>query len=114
MERVPISDLRAVDSFGNTLDAISVDSQIQLEADLTNNQDKAQEFAYLVQIQNESDVTVSLNWITGSLSAGQLLSPASSWTPTEAGTYDVTAFAWESIENPTALSPTATIAITVN
>ena len=114
LERAPISDLRAVDSFGNTLDVISVDSQIQLEADLTNNQDKAQEFAYLVQIQNESGVTVSLNWITGSLTEGQSLSPASSWTPTEAGTYEVTAFVWESIENPTALSPTSTITITVN
>ena len=114
LERAPISDLRAVDSFGNTLDVVSVDSQIQLAADLTNNQDKTQEFAYLIQIQNESGVTVSLNWITGSLTEGQSLSPASSWTPTEAGTYDVTAFVWESIENPTALSPTATIAITVN
>ena len=114
LERAPISDLRAVDSFGNTLDVISVDSQIQLAADLTNNQDKSQEFAYLIQIQNESGVTVSLNWITGSLTAGQSLSPASSWTPTEAGTYEVTAFVWESIENPTALSPTSTIAITVN
>ena len=33
LERAPISDLRAVDSFGNTLDVISVDSQIQLAAD---------------------------------------------------------------------------------
>ena len=46
--------------------------------------------------------------------AGQSLNAASSWTPTEAGTYEVTAFAWESIENPTTLSPTATIVITVN
>ena len=114
LERAPISDLRAVDSFGNTLDVISVDSQIQLAADVTNNQDKAQEFAYLIQIQNESGVTVSLDWIAGSLTEGQSLSPASSWTPTEAGTYEVTAFVWESIENPTALSPTSTITITVN
>ena len=114
LERVPISDLRAVDSFGSTLDTISVDSQIQLAADLTNGQDKSQDFAYLIQIQDGNGVTVSLNWITGSLSAGQSLSPATSWTPDEAGTYEVTAFAWESIENPTALSPTSTITITVN
>ena len=114
LERAPISDLRAVDSFGNTLDVISVDSQIQLAADLTNNQDKEQKFAYLIQIQNESGVTVSLDWIAGSLTEGQSLSPASSWTPDEAGTYEVTAFVWESIENPTALSPTSTITITVN
>ena len=114
LERVPISDLRAVDSFGSTLDTISVDSQIQLAADLTNGQDKSQDFAYLIQIQDENGVTVSLDWIAGSLTEGQSLSPATSWTPTEAGTYEVTAFAWESIENPTALSPTSTITITVN
>ena len=114
LERAPISDLRAVDSFGNTLDAISVDGQIQLESDLTNNQDKAQDFAYLIQIRNENGVTVSLNWISGSLSAGQSFSPATSWTPDEAGTYEVTAFVWESIKNPTALSPTAMIAITLD
>ena len=114
LERAPISDLRAVDSFGNTLDTISVDSQIQLAADLTNGQDKAQDFAYLIQIRDENGVTVSLNWINGSLSAGQSLSPATSWIPTDAGTYEVTAFVWESIENPTARSPTAMIAITVD
>ncbi len=114
LERAPISDLRAVDSFGNTLDTVSVDTQIQLESDVTNGQDKAQEFAYLIQVQDENGVTVSLDWIKGSLTAEQSLSPAVSWTPDEAGTYDVTAFVWESIDNPTALSPTATIAITVN
>ena len=114
LERVPLSDLRAVDSFGNTLDVISVDSQIQLAADMTNNQDKEQKFAYLIQIQDENGVTVSLDWIAGSLTEGQSLSSASSWTPDEAGTYEVTAFVWESIENPTALSPTSTITITVN
>ena len=114
LERAPITDLRAVDSFGSTLDTISVDSQIQLASDITNSQDKGQDFAYLIQIQDENGVTVSLNWITGTLAPGQSLSPAVSWTPADAGTYDVTAFVWESIENPTALSPTATIAITVN
>ena len=114
LQRAPIADLRAVDSFGNTLDVISVDSQIQLTADLTNGQDKEQDFAYLIQIHDENGVTVSLNWITGTLAPGQSFSPAASWTPTEAGTYKVTAFVWESIENPTALSPTASLSLTVN
>ena len=51
--------------------------------------------------------------ITGSLAEEQSLGTAVSWTPTEAGTYDVTAFVWESVENPTALSPTSTMAIVV-
>ena len=114
LERVPISDLRIVDSFSNALDTITVNSQIQLAADLTNGQDKLQDFAYLVQIQNSNGVTVSLNWILGSLTAGQSLSPAVSWTPENSGSYEVTAFVWESLQQPSALSPTSTITIVVN
>ena len=58
-------------------------------------------------------VLVSLAWITGSLSAGQSFSPALSWIPTQAGTYIATAFVWESVDNPTALSPPVSITVTV-
>ena len=112
LERVSVSGLRAVDSLGNTLEAVPVGTQIQIAADLTGL-DGSQDFAYLVQIQDEGGVTVSLGWITGSLAEEQSLGTAVSWTPTEAGTYDVTAFVWESVENPTALSPTSTMAIVV-
>ena len=86
-------------------DHISVDQQIQIVADLTNSQDKIQSFAYLVQIQDEDNVTVSLAWLTGSLSPKQMLSPALSWIPENPGTYTATIFVWESIDNPEALSP---------
>ncbi|WP_268541911.1 hypothetical protein [Candidatus Nitrosotenuis cloacae] len=114
LERAPASNARVVDAFGNTLDDVSVDQQVQITADLTNGQDREQPFAYLVQIQNEDGVTVSLAWITGSLSAGQSFSPALSWIPTEAGTYTATVFVWESVDNPTALSPPVSVDITVS
>lgn len=86
---------------------------MQITADLANGQDREQAFAYLVQIQDGNGVTVSLAWITGSLSAGQSFSPALSWIPTDAGTYTATAFVWESVDNPTALSPPVTTTIIV-
>jgi hypothetical protein len=113
LERAPASNARVVDAFGNTLDSVSVDQQVQITADLTNGQDREQPFAYLVQIQDENGVTVSLAWITGSLSAGQSFSPALSWIPTSAGTYTATVFVWESVDNPTALSPTVSVDIDV-
>ena len=91
---------------------VLVDHQIQITADLTNNQKKEQPFAYLVQIQNEGGVTISLSWITGSLSPGQSMTPSQSWTPTEIGRYSAQIFVWESIDNPDALS--ASLAITIN
>jgi len=114
LERAPASNARVVDAFGNTLDEVSVDQQVQITADLTNGQDREQPFAYLVQIQDENGVTVSLAWITGSLSAGQSFSPALSWIATAPGTYTATVFVWESVDNPTALSPPVSVDITVS
>ena len=90
-----------------------VDTQVQITADLTNNQDRAQSFAYLVQIQDESEVTVSLSWITGLLEPGQFMSPSQSWTPTSLGKYTAQIFVWESVDNPDALSVPLTVKINV-
>ena len=114
LERAPATSLRIVNTFGNSIDAVSIDQQVQITADLSNGQDRDQDFAYLIQIQNSEGVTVSLSWIAGSLSPGQSFSPSASWTPTSVGTYTVTAFVWESIDNPTALSPPLTIDVSVN
>ena len=114
LERAPATNLRIVDAFGSSIDAVSIDQQVQITADLSNGQDRDQDFAYLIQIQNSEGVTVSLSWIAGSLSPGQSFSPSASWTPTSVGTYTVTAFVWESIDNPTALSPPLTIDVSVN
>jgi hypothetical protein len=100
LERAPAANLRTVDAFGNSLNSVSVDQQVQVSADLANGQDREQSFAYLVQIQDGDGVTVSLAWITGSLSSGQSFSPALSWIPTEGGSYTATAFVWESVDNP--------------
>ena len=113
LERAPASNLRVVDSFGNSLDTVSVDQQVQITADLMNGQDRDQAFAYLVQVQDANGVVVSLAWITGSMSAEQSFSPAESWTPSTPGMYTATAFVWESLDNPTALSPPVTLDITV-
>lgn len=114
LERAPASNPRVVDSFGNAITgAVKVGQQIQLTADLANGQDRDQPFAYIVQIQDGNGVTVSLSWITGTLTAGQSLNPAQSWTPQNAGTYTAQIFVWQSIDNPNALSPPLTTTINV-
>jgi hypothetical protein len=83
---------------------IQVDNQVMIVADLSNGQDRDQKFAYIVQIHNENDIVVSLSWLTGNLSPYQTFSPAQSWIPTQAGTYTVQIFVWESVDSPTPLS----------
>jgi len=85
-------------------DKVTVGRQVMIMADLSNAQDRDQKFAYIVQIQDENGVVISLSWITGSLTPGQSFSPALSWTPIFAGTHTIQIFVWESVNNPDALS----------
>ena len=84
---------------------ITVGNQIMITADVSNNQDTQQSFAYLTQVKNEHQVVISLSWLTGSLSPRQSLSPAQSWTATESGLYTIEVFVWKGIDAPEALSP---------
>ena len=91
-----------------------VDEQIMIMADISNNQDTQQTFAYITQVRNDDNVVISLSWLTGSLSPRQSFSPAQSWIPTEPGTYHIQVYVWESIDNPSALSPPLSMTINVS
>ena len=91
----------------------NVNKQVQITSDVTNGQDRTQPFAYLVQIQNQEGVVVSLSWLSGSLDAGQSLNPSQSWTPVLPGTYTAQIFVWAGINNPDALSTPLKMMITV-
>lgn len=90
-----------------------VGKQVQITTDVTNGQDRSQPFAYIVQIQNQDGVVYSLSWITGTLDAGQSLSPSQSWMPTTTGTYTAQIFVWASVNDPDALSPPLSMKIIV-
>ena len=91
-----------------------VDEQIMIMADISNNQDTQQNFAYITQVRNDDNVVISLSWLTGSLSPRQSFSPAQSWIPTESGTYHIQVYVWESIDNPSALSPPLSMIVNVS
>ena len=113
MERAPVSNPKVVDSFGNSVSQIRVDQQIQVSANIFNNNIVDQPFTYLVQISDSSNAVHSLSWITGTMSKGQLLSPSVSWIPDAPGQYTATIFVWHSLDNPMAISPTIDLDITV-
>ena len=90
-----------------------VDEQIMIMADISNNQDTQQNFAYITQVKTDEDVVISLSWLTGSLSPRQSFSPAQSWIPSESGTYHIQVYVWESIDHPSALSPPLSMIVNV-
>ena len=106
------NNLRIHDLSGNVIDHLEINQQGMISTNIENAKDETQPFAYLVQIQDSNGVTVSLAWIIGSLSANQSLQTELAWTPTKRGSYTTTAFVWESVDNPTALS--APVSTTVN
>jgi hypothetical protein len=115
LERTPSSSPRLADFFGNQIsENVNVHQQVQISADLTNNQEIVQKFTYIVQIKNNENIVVHLAWITGSLVKHQSLSPALSWTPDLAGIYVVEIYVWESLSNQDALSQPNYISITAS
>lgn len=68
----------------------------------------------ITQISDADNVTVHLSWIDGILATDHVISPTVSWIPEKPGTFSITTFFWESVNNPTALGPPVSIEITVN
>ena len=70
-------------------------------------------FVILFQVQNQEGITTYLSWVEGEINPNQIKTIESVWTPQESGTYNIVAFVWSAIDNPTALSPPVSVAITV-
>jgi hypothetical protein len=70
------AEVKSIATLENNVWHTKVGKQVQLTTDLTNGQDRPQQFAYIVQIQNQDGVVYSLSWITGTLQAGQSLNPS--------------------------------------
>ena len=113
LERVPSSNPKILDNKGQEISLINADQQIQITAKIENFQNRTQPFAYLLQIQNEDGVTVSLSWLAGLLEPKQSMIPSQVWTPFAPGNYNVQIFVWESVDNPNALSPPLSLEVKV-
>ena len=115
LQRATISDPRLETTFGISIgNNVNVDQQFQISADITNNQEKSQNFVYLVQIKNNEGFVVSLGWISGQLTPDQKLSPSLSWTPNESGEFTTEIYVWEGLINHKALSQYTTLQINVS
>ena len=101
------------DSFGNPLELLSSDSQIQVVGTVTNDDQFRQKFVYFFQIKNESGYVDSISWVQGELSPGQTLDVSQSWTPKKSGTFVVETFVWDSLINLAALSPPVSTSISI-
>ena len=115
LERVELSSIKLVNAFGKPVsELVNVNQQVQISSVITNNQQKAQNFVYIVQIKDENDVVVSLKWISGMINPSQSLSPALSWSSKTSGVFTVEIFVWEDLLKHNALTKYAVLTITAS
>jgi hypothetical protein len=101
---VPASEPEFVDAQGMPVTVIRTGELIVIQSTITNAGPIDQNFAYLVQIQDDAGVVVQLSFVLGTLEPGESLTPGVSWIPDERGDYTVQVFVWESLTVPEALS----------
>jgi hypothetical protein len=115
LEPVTINDSLLKNIFGVPIvDNINTSQQIQISTDIKNNQERSQDFVYIIQIKNKEEIVVSLGWISGQLAPEHTLNPSLSWTPNEAGEYTADIFVWENLQNQKALDNNSTLQIHVS
>jgi len=96
LERATIGDPELVNSFGAPVgNNVNVDQQIQIAADITNNQDITQKFNYLVQVKDSKDFVVKVAWFSGELNPHQEWNTSIFWVPEKSGEYIAEVFVWE-------------------
>ncbi len=109
----PASETVLMDPFGSPVSKIIVNEQVLFQSEITNKQDKKQEFVYVVHITNSERITVSLSWFRSELPPNEKFNVSQSWIPDSPGTYGVEIFVWDSIEGQTILSPSRKISVEV-
>ena len=115
LQRATTSDPRLENAFGALIvDNVNVNHQIQISVDITNNQEKSQNFVYIVQIKNKTGFVVSLGWFSGQLTPNQKLSPSLSWTTDKSSEFTAEIFVWEGLINQGALSEYTMLHINVS
>jgi len=115
LQRATVSDPRLETTFGMPVgNNVNVDQQFQISADITNNQEKSQNFVYLVQIKDKTGFVVSFGWISGQLTPNQKLSPSLSWSPDKSGEFTAEIYVWEGLVNHKALTEYTMLQINVS
>jgi hypothetical protein len=115
LERGSVMNPRLENAFGAPMTGnVNVSQQVQISADITNHQEKSQNFIYLVQIKNELGIVVSLGWISGQLTPDQKLSPSLSWSPKDSGKFTAEIFIWTGFKDHSALSNNVELQINVS
>ena len=102
------------DSFGNPLESLISQTQIQIVGTIENQLNYDQEFIYFFQIKNSDNYVLSLSWIQGKLSPNQILDISQSWIPENSDNYVLETYVWNSLNDFIPLSPAISSSIIID
>ena len=109
-DKITIKDPRLENSIGIPIgNNVNVNIDLQISAQVVNNQDTSQVFTYIVQIKNESGVVQKITSSSSELVAYQESGISRSWLPEKPGSYTMEIFVWDSLINAIALSEQITL-----
>ncbi len=100
LERIGVSNAGLTDAFGTEIDVAVAGQQVVISATLSNHQQVAQDYAFIVQVTDEDGAVVFIGWQEGNIGSGQAADISLSWTPEQAGNYTVKIFVWDELQIP--------------
>jgi hypothetical protein len=114
INRIQTSPISFSDSFGNPLESLIPQTQMQIVGTIENQLNYDQEFIYFFQIKNSDNSVLSLSWIQGKLSPNQILDISQSWIPEKSDNYVLETYVWNSLNDFTPLSPSISSSIIID
>ncbi|HEX7031942.1 MAG TPA: Ig-like domain-containing protein [Nitrososphaera sp.] len=103
LDRICVSNPSLIDAFGvNITDdaVVTVGQQVSITATLSNHQEMAQDYAFIVQITDEEGRVMFIAWQDGNIESGNTADISISWTPEQPGNYTVRIFVWDGLQPP--------------
>ena len=114
INRIQTYPISFSDSFGNPLEYLISQTQLQIVGTIENQLNYDQEFIYFFQIKNSDNSVLSLSWIQGKLSPNQILDISQSWIPEKSDNYVLETYVWNSLNDFIPLSPPISTSIIVD
>ena len=114
INRIQASPISFSDSFGNPLESLISQTQMQIVGTIENQLNYDQEFIYFFQIKNSDNSVLSLSWIQGKLSPNQILDISQSWIPEKSDNYVLETYVWNSLNDFIPLSPAISSSIIID
>ena len=114
INRIQTSPISFSDSFGNPLESLISQTQMQIVGTIENQLNYDQEFIYFFQIKNSDNSVLSLSWIQGKLSPNQILDISQSWIPEKSDNYVLETYVWNSLNDFIPLSPAISSSIIID